>query len=645
MSERKTIIRPAWLELDDDGALRSRDYGDVYFQPADGPAESTHVFLDANDLADRFHALDAGGAFTIGELGFGTGLNFLLAWELFRKAAPEGARLHFVSFEKHPVAPEDLPAIHAHWPELAELSGALRNACPQMLPGMHRLSFDHGRVTLSLCFGDVAELLPETRARVDAWFLDGFAPAKNEDMWAETLFAQIARRTAENGTAATFSVASHVRRGLRAAGFDIEKIPGYGRKREMLAAKLANAPKRAVGAEDGLYACPYAPGVKTAIVIGAGVAGCATAYALSRQGVAVTVIDRADAPGAETSGNPAGAVYPKLSAAPSPQGDFYRHAFAHAVRLFAELGPEVFEPCGVLHLDTDADAAARHAKIADTLGLPEDFVRHLDASEASAIAGIALETGGLFYPGGGRVRPPALCRALLDGGENIETRFGVCVTDVRRDGDAWRALDESGAVIAAADVTVIAAGHGLGAFGQLDGFAFETLRGQVTFLPADDASRNLKTVLCHDGYIPPALDGVHHMGATFEKSPPGDPALRAEDHAENLEKLARNVPALAATARLRDDLSGRVGWRVAAPDRLPLVGPAPVFADMARGEAAFHDGLYLAAAFGSHGMTTAPLAGELIAAMITGAPLPLPDATLRHILPARFPARRFRRSG
>ena len=224
-------LKPARLQWAENGTLTSADYGDVYFQPQDAAGESRYVFLDGNNLPARFAALQDKTAFHVAELGFGTGLNFLLTAKAFKDHAPSNARLVYVSFEKHPVAIDDLARIHAHWPELATLAQNLQAQYPPMAEGMHQITI--GNMRLILVFGDIADTLPQTQGMFDAWYLDGFAPAKNPGMWDGALFRHMALRTQPDGTAATFSAAGHVRRGLTAAGFTVQKTKGFGTKRDM----------------------------------------------------------------------------------------------------------------------------------------------------------------------------------------------------------------------------------------------------------------------------------------------------------------------------------------------------------------------------------------------------------------------------
>jgi tRNA 5-methylaminomethyl-2-thiouridine biosynthesis bifunctional protein len=211
----------------------SARFDDRYFSAASGLEETRHVFLQGNRLAERFAALRRGEVLHIGETGFGTGLNFLSARALFEQTATGGAALVFHSVEAWPLAPQDLRAALALWPSLQGCAGELIAGWAPPAAGCHAWQF--GAVRLELDIADVAAALPAwPDAAIDAWFLDGFAPAKNPEMWNHAVLAQVARASHRGATLATYTSAGWVRRGLEDAGFAVRRVPGHGRKREML---------------------------------------------------------------------------------------------------------------------------------------------------------------------------------------------------------------------------------------------------------------------------------------------------------------------------------------------------------------------------------------------------------------------------
>ncbi len=217
--------------ISSDEILRSEKFDDVYFSVEDGLAETRHVFLDSNHLPNDWQGKSN---YVIAETGFGTGLNFLAAWALFKQTASPDQTLDFISIEKYPLERDQIATALEHWRrEIGEELDALIDQYPPLMRGAHRLFFDKN-VRLTLFFDDVEQALPKIEARVDAWFLDGFRPATNPEMWTQAVFDHMALISKKGTRYATFTAAGDVRRGLERAGFSVEKIPGFGKKREMI---------------------------------------------------------------------------------------------------------------------------------------------------------------------------------------------------------------------------------------------------------------------------------------------------------------------------------------------------------------------------------------------------------------------------
>ena len=378
----KPVLPHAQLDWDDQGRPYSRVFDDVYFSDKSGLEETRYVFLEQNNLRERFTALPDGGRLVIGETGFGTGLNFLCAWQLFEQHAVAGARLHFVSVEKYPLSQPDLQRALALWPELKQFADPLLAQYVAIHQGFQRLILDNGRVTLTLLIGDALEQLPQLDAQVDAWFLDGFAPAKNPDMWTAELFTELARLAAPGSTISTFTSTGWVRRLLNAAGFKMKRTPGIGHKWEILRGVFLGWPE---GAEVPLAEKPWFArptelnGERRALVIGAGLAGCATAASLATRGWQVSLLERHDALAQEASGNPQGVLYLKLSAHGTALSQLIVSGFGYTRRLLEHLQRGVdWDGCGVLQLAFNAKEAERQAQLATAF--PEDLLHVLDLS-------------------------------------------------------------------------------------------------------------------------------------------------------------------------------------------------------------------------------------------------------------------------
>jgi tRNA 5-methylaminomethyl-2-thiouridine biosynthesis bifunctional protein len=638
-----------------EGQPVSRLFGDVYFSRDSGIAEARHVFLGGNDLRRRWAALGAGGHFVIGETGFGTGLNFACAWQLWDEIAAQEARLSYLAVERFPLPAADMARTLGLWPELAAYRDALLAQWREFAPGWHRLSIGGGRAILTLVVGDVREALPRADAAVDAWFLDGFAPARNPEMWQPDVLAEVARLSRPHATCATYSVAGEVRRGLEAAGFAVEKAPGFGRKREMLRGELVRPGPRRWRAP--WFARPPASADRRAVVVGAGLAGAASAASLAARGWTVALLDRHAAIAAEASGNPRAVLYARLSAHGTALSELVGSGLQHSCRLLPTLALEPavdWDACGVLQLAYDEEEARRHARLA-ALGWPDSLLSRLDRAEASARAGIDLPAGGLVFPRAGWTCSPALCRALASH-PAIRLVLGRETVELHRAADGWIVSDGTGP-IAAAPIVVIAGAGASASLVQTRHLPLRLIRGQLTFVPATAASRALRTVVCGESYVAPANGGQHALGATHRLRD-RSLALTAAEHRENLDQLARLAPALhAAMDGDHVDPARLAGWaalRCSAPDYLPIVGPvvdaapfAAAYAPLARDASLeietpspWLDGLYVNTAHGSRGLVTAPLSGEILAAYLGDEPAPLPRTVMEAAHPSRFLLRR-----
>ncbi|MDU9409701.1 bifunctional tRNA (5-methylaminomethyl-2-thiouridine)(34)-methyltransferase MnmD/FAD-dependent 5-carboxymethylaminomethyl-2-thiouridine(34) oxidoreductase MnmC [Pseudomonas sp. zfem001] len=641
----------AQLDWDERGQPLSRSYGDIYFSQENGLEETRYVFLANNELAARFAALADGECLNVGETGFGTGLNFLCAWQLFEQQAPADARLHFVSVEKYPLHHDDLQRAMALWPELAPFSAELLTQYRAIHPGFQRLLLAGGRVVLTLLIGDVMEQLPQLDARIDAWFLDGFNPAKNPEMWTPELFAELARLSAPGTTIGTFSSAGRVRRALNEAGFKMKRVPGLGKKWEVAKGQFIGGPQT-IGKP--WFARPARLQEKHAVVIGAGLAGCATAASLAARGWRVTVLERHDDVAREASGNPQGVLYLKLSAHGTALSQLIVAGFGHTRRLLERLQRGVdWDACGVLQLAFDTKEAERQSKLA--AAFPNDLLHALTKDEAEQQAGIGLPAGGLFYPDAGWVHPPALCRQLVQH-PLIELRPYQEALSLSRHNDRWHVDGQSG-VLAEAPVLVLACAAEISRLLPDTNLPLKRIRGQISRLPANSLSSQLRTVVCAEGYVAPPREGEHTLGASFDFHS-YDLTPSVAEHAGNLELLREISTDLAERLQAEHvdpaTLKGRAAFRCTSPDYLPIVGPladaeafTETYAVLAKDARQVPDapcpwlhGLYINSGHGSRGLITAPLSGELIAAWLEDEPLPVPREVAEASHPNRFMLRK-----
>lgn len=647
----------AQLDWNDQGQPLSRLYDDVYFSREHGLEETRYVFLTNNDLPQRFAALKSGQQLVIGETGFGTGMNFLCAWELFEQQAPVGARLHFVSVEKHPLTQHDLQRALSLWPSLQRYSAPLLSAYVALNPGFQRLVFDSGRVVLTLLIGDAKAMLPQLDTRIDAWFLDGFAPSKNPDMWTPELFVQLARLSTPATTLGTFTSTGYVRRALNEAGFQMKRVPGLGKKWEVMRGTFT-APASALS-KPWFARPPFRPSERRALVIGAGLAGCATAGSLAARGWQVEVLERHASIAQEASGNPQGVLYLKLSAHGTALSRLIVDGFGYTRRLLERLHKgQQWDDCGVLQLAFNEREAQRQAKLA--AAFPDTLLLQVDREEAERHAGVALASGGLFYPNAGWVHPPALCQLMV---EHPDVQLRHCqealqLNHVEGEWQAWSGEQ----LIASAPVVVLCGAVDITRFAQSAQLPLKRIRGQITRLPASPKSTVLRTVVCAEGYVAPARNGEHTLGASFNFDS-DDLTPSSAEHASNLD-LLREISA-DLTDRLQADAidieaaHGRAAFRCTSPDYLPIVGPladadafAEAYAVLARDArqvpqipCPWHDGFYVNSGHGSRGLITAPLSGELIAAWVNNEPLPVPQDVADACHPNRFMLRQLIRKG
>ncbi len=627
----------------------ARDAGDIYYNPEDGPAESRHVFAQALELTDCWRGREN---YTLCELGFGTGLNFLVTWTLWEEAA-RPCRLSYVGIEGFPLSRPDLEHALGAFCALGEQARALIAQWPPPYPGFHRLSFADGRIQLTLLFAPVSEALSRLAARVNGWYLDGFAPDRNPEMWDAALFRRMAALSAPGARVATFSVAGVVRRGLEAAGFAVTRRPGFAGKRHALAAELKNPPtasgERARRFPD-LLRTPPPPAAEPIAVIGAGLAGSLLAHFLNQAGRDAFLID--PLPGHAVR-PPVALVTPRPDLGTAPRARFEMLASLFAQRFYATgTGAAVLACRGVVQIP--ADGRSRHGAegIARHLGWEEDWLSFLPRAD-TLWTGFAPRPA-LFWPHAGAIDSATLMRALQ---AHLPIRRAV-VRRITREADGWHLLDEAGSVIAVAPTVVVATGHA--SPGLLPAWPFWTSLVGGSLLRLDTAADALPPVpaLARGFVIPhPGADGMAAsltLGAghwTVENGREGTPARLPDAEAvrtELLDRCALLAPATAA-ALMRAPICGRFdGLRLTTRDRLPLVGPLWAAEETPRLAALLAkdrrrylpdlplaSGLFLLTGFAGRGFTHAPLAARLLADLLLGDPPALPPDIVAALHPAR----------
>ena len=652
---KQNAIQPANLEFNAEGTPVSRDFDDVYFSNDNGLEETRYVFLDGNHLGTRFPEHPR-SLFVVAESGFGTGLNFLTLWQAFdcfRAAYPEATlqRLHFISFEKFPLTAHDLRLAHQRWPELAHWAEQLQTQWPPAIGGCHRLILDDGRVTLDLWLGDINDLTDKLddsmNQKVDAWFLDGFAPAKNPDMWSPHLFSAMARLARPGATLATFTSAGFVRRGLQEAGFTMRKTKGFGRKRDMLVGVMEQ--DLAIPAQAPWFARRASTSREVAIV-GGGIASALLSLALLHRGWQVTLYCADEAPATGASGNRQGALYPLLSSHDPALFQFFPAAFTFARRLYDSL-PVAFDHdwCGVTQLGWDEKSQQKITQML-SLGLPEDIAHAVTAQQVAETAGVDTGCGGIQYPLGGWLCPAELTSAAIALGQSrgLTVHYAHKVQSLSRTAH-WELRFADGKEAQHASV-VLANGHHISQFTQTASLPVYPVGGQVSHIPTAPQLSKLRQVLCYDGYLTPQnpSNGHHCIGASYHRGET-DMHYSEADQQQNRQRLVDSFPDASWAKEVNvGEGQARCGVRCATRDHLPMAGNVPdydatleVYQDLADSKetavsAPVHPELFMLGGLGSRGLCSAPLLAEALAAQMSDEPVPLDRVTLAGLNPNRL---------
>jgi len=566
-----TATESADLDTSRPGTPASSRFDDIYFSVEGGLAESQAVFLAGTDFPARYRHRPHTH---LVETGFGTGLNVLAAWHAWADAPsrPHSGHLHISSIERYPLSRDQLADALAHFPELSDLTTRLLDIWPGRIPGQHRLELAPN-FTLDLHHTDIADALGNLTHPVDIWWLDGFSPARNPDMWARPVLDRIGRLSAPGARLATFTVAGAVRRGLAEAGFTVARVPGFARKRQRLEAVFPGTPPKPSPSPS------LAPGP---IIIGAGIAGASVARALIRAGLTPTVIRSPHHADRAASANPAALVKPRLDKQDRPESRFFLSAWAFAKQLYDGTP-------GITHYSQTPARITRHHDLATQQALPpEDF--HMQGDTA-------------HFPTSPVIDPVQTCKSFLYGSRVLDAD----ITSWTYDGKAWHVFSDE-QLIASGPQLVLASGlHLKTALPDLD---LRASRGQLSWCDTD-----LDHAVTYGGYAIP-LQGRTLLGATHDRLDDTDLwRLSPHDDQRNGDQLASALGHPPANL-----VSCRASVRVNAKDTLPIAGQLP-------------DGTFILTALGSRGFSHAPLLGADIAAHILDRPAALTPAQRERFAP------------
>ena len=652
-------INNANIRFNENGTPYSSQFEDLYFSDEQGLDESTHVFVKNNKLLERWEGWQE-QQFVIAETGFGTGLNFLvtmLCFEAFCKQTDNlGFRLHFISIEKFPINHVDLSKILLLYPELEKYSQPLLEQYPIPVAGCHRLTFLGGKVMLDLWLGDVHDVLTKIENKplglVDTWFLDGFSPGKNPEMWTQKLFENMALLAKDQCHFATFTAAGHVKRGLREAGFEVQKQPAHGLKKDMLVGTIAKT-------TDTLSRLPYYTRTPATInnkkpkiaIIGGGLAGANCAYSLSKRGLKSTIYCQDNGLAKGASGNAQGGFYPQLNAEAGHASQIHALSFNYASKFYRQLLSQGIyyshQWCGTIQLAFNDKVAGRYRKLIANQTWPDQLIQWIDAQQATTLANVDLPYPGLYIPQGGWINLPELVVGLIQAaGSSVVVNKQL--TTLVRINDTWQLNWQDGSQ-SEADIVVMATGSDSVDCEQMSQLPFRLVRGQVEAINSQNELANLSTVLCHKGYLTPAWQGTHAMGSTYVKDD-RQCDYRLTEQQTNLTMHQQALTKCAWIDDIQPTVHGRAAIRCSTPDHLPMVGAVPntskqltQYHDLYKALPAKyypqpinHDNLFMLCGLGSRGLTNAPLCAEILVSQILNEPLPLSSHLLDTLNPNRF---------
>ncbi len=557
-----TLCPPANIDFSNKSSPEAVDFGDIYFSTDGGSEETKTVFLEACGLPERWLETPY---FVIGELGFGTGLNFLETLRLWGETVNinSNRRLHYISIEKHPLDKDQLWQALKSWSGDLSLKMSLVKNWPGRVKGFHNLDF--GTVKLTLIHDEAIDALSQIKGHCDAWFLDGFSPSKNPDMWSPDIMLQIARLSHSDTLIGTFTVARKVRDALEAAGFIVEKKQGFGRKRDRLEARYGGPNTRKTF-----------PEIKP-VIIGAGIAGASLAQSFLSRGIIPTVIDPGD--GTAASGNPSAIIKPRLDLQDRPESRFFLSSYLYALKRYQDLRCVIENT--VIHKSQTEKDQNRYDKLLKQSVLPEDHFSREGSND-------------FVFPEAIIIDPKMARHESLEGAHRIQGEAMKVVDN--------KVYDTDHEVLSQGTHFIWACGFGIRALPQFSNLDLRYSRGQLSWMKGA-----LQMTTTYGGYGIP-LGGYTLVGATHKRLDERSPfEPRAEDDQENFEKFEQAF----GVRPLPADLPSRSSVRVTTTSTTPMI--------FKQGNEWGLTGL------GSRGFVFAPLLAEALVSQICGEVLPVSE--------------------
>ena len=651
------------LSWQESGHPYSVDFDDIYFSASDPIGESTYVFIEGNQLRQRFKSFE-GKVFTVGEIGFGSGLNFLLSRKLWLELSNRGNRLHYLAFESHPLSHKQLLQFSKLWPELSNEYESLAEQFPAECSGCHRL-FLGDSVILDLHFGDATQRMTnlDHRSGVNAWYLDGFKPVNNQDLWHTPLLNELTRLSNKGTTLATYSVAGEFRRSLESTGFRCNKLPGFGKKRHMLSAiykpDLNLNPNGTQEPWNKLPLSISSDSQPKIAILGAGLAGSSLAYSLNRRGLSTTVFDSAKKIAAGASGIPQFALRPRLFQSDSALAEYCLQSYLFAIRQFTSFAKTAglnWNNTGVLQFD-DALNRKSKFKLAKIKNLyPYAVVQFHKELEGHGF----LATNGnpvLEFSQGGWICPRKFCEFLLEDSK-AKLELNTRISKIHQTDKLW-VLSTNSQEQFAFDIVIFANSEGITEFEQTGSLPLEITAGQVSIFSAANSNMKIDKVVCGSrSLFPTMVEGKssHLVAASYRNSSSVE-QLAADDE-ENY--ISVNSMLETSFQLHKESQKSQVALRTNTPDKIPLVGQVPNLHSVCKEykELSFNAkkkfsntiqvdnyfrGLYISAAHGSNGLATCGLSAEVISSLICNEQLPVSNRILDALNPIRFAIRNLKK--
>lgn len=631
-----------------DGLLFSKQYDDYYHSKQGNLEEKLYVFINSNNLIERWRTKDR---FTIFEFGFGIGLNFVLTWKLWKECNLLGKTLEYISIEKNILPFSILKQYLEQHKEYQSLLDELEPYYNFPTDGVYKISLSNNFILTLYVQDFVQKEIDLQNTTVDAWYLDGFSPSKNPEMWSETAFQLMKKHSYKGSSYSTYSASSIVKESLLKCGFSVNKKEGFGNKRDMLVGDYTLEREPAKN-EKPWYTLPsHFSKVGRAIILGGGVAGASVAYKMSKKGWDITLIEKEEQIALGASGNKAGVVAPKLTAQKTIMGELSIIGFSYFIKEVSELSKRdhsiIWKNIGVLELIQNEEEQLKLEQGVKCYNLKPNFASFVDKEKASQLAGIKLKYPGLFFSMGGYCNPPSYCKALLNAIPNLKLIVSTEGTQLDLSTGTKKVLDSNGNTIASGDVIILTNSFWITQFPETSWLPFRVMRGQVLHIPENILDLSLQTVVYYDGYIIPLNNQSFLVGSTFH---PKDRDLNVKPEINRLLYnkfigVAEEIPDIPV-----ESMDGKVGFRAMSVDHTPIIGAVPDksafdidYSTLWKGKfnapyplAKHLSGVYAMCGLGSKGITYSTIGAEILASMISGDSIPIEKAHLDKLNPARF---------